>query len=155
MFDILTWPNDILLEKCTTASVDEVAEVVDEMFQTMYANNGVGLAAPQIGILKRFFITNCSPNKEKSQEFVFINPEIIETSGIQKGVEGCLSFPGEWTQKERPAEVIVVASGLSGKRFKMKAKGFLARCILHEYDHCEGKVFIDDIEKRNFIRKKS
>lgn len=138
MFDIIKWPNDILLQKCDKVSIDEVAEVVDEMFETMYASRGVGLAAPQIGITKRFFIANCSPRKEKSQEFVFINPEIILTSGKQQGGEGCLSFPGKWIKKERPAEIVVTAHNLNGEKFKMKAKGFLARCILHEHEHLDG-----------------
>jgi peptide deformylase len=111
----------------------------------MYAANGVGLAAPQIGVNLRVFVIDASTNDEPLDPMVFINPKIIKKSGAVKSNEGCLSFPEAYTDVVRYENVMVKALNEHGKPFVMEAKGgtLLARCIQHENDHLDGILFID------------
>lgn len=119
---------------------DELRAFLDEMFETMIEADGVGLAGPQAGISKRLFVIIADDEVRR----VFINPQIISTSSETCGYEeGCLSIPGVYEKIERPAKVTVQAFNEKGKPFTLEADGFLARIIQHEYDHLDGKVFID------------
>jgi peptide deformylase len=119
---------------------DELRKTTSEMIESMHKEKGVGLAGPQIGLLKRVFVTHA----EKDSPRVFINPTIIWTSQEQvKYEEGCLSVPGIWADVIRPESVKIQAWNENGRAFTLEATGMLARVIQHEYDHLEGILFID------------
>lgn len=119
---------------------DRIVTLVKDMIDTMYEANGVGLAAPQVGILKRIFVIDVYDGEGAR---IFINPEIIETSGEQVDSEGCLSIPGEEGEVKRPSKVSIKALDLEGKEFTLEAEGLLARAICHENDHLNGVLFVD------------
>lgn len=121
----------------------EIKDLVFTMVDTLKKANGLGLSAVQVGVLKRVFIVDLSAIDINETLRVFINPEIIETSGEVELEEGCLSFPGLYQRIVRPANVRMKATDLDGNQFEMEAQGMVARAILHEYDHLEGKLFID------------
>lgn len=121
----------------------EIKDLVADMIATLKKAQGLGLAAPQVGVLKRAFIVDLSAVDITETLRAFINPEIIETSGEVELEEGCLSFPGLYLKIVRPANVKVKATDLDGNQFETEARGLVARAILHEYDHLEGKLFID------------
>lgn len=116
------------------------------MFDTMYEANGCGLAAPQVGILKRLFIVDVGDEEGNSEPYVFINPEILEKDGTQTAYEGCLSLPGKSGTVTRANWVKVRAFNENMEEFEMEAEGMLARCILHENDHLNGVVYVDRVE---------
>ncbi len=121
----------------------KLAVLVEDMVDTMYESNGVGLAAPQVGVLKRVFVIDVGDGVE-----VFINPEIIETSEeTQKDIEGCLSIPGERGYVIRPQRVKVRTLTLEGKERLVEAEGLFARAICHENDHLNGRLYIDIMEE--------
>lgn len=121
---------------------DKIAVLIDDMIDTMYEENGVGLAAPQIGILKRIFVIDVGDGP-----IAFINPEILEVSEeTQKGIEGCLSIPGERGYVIRPMRVKVRTQTLEGEDKIVEAEGLFARAIFHENDHLNGQLFIDIME---------
>ena len=136
--------DEVLRKKSRTVEkVDEkIKELVQDMLETMYKNNGVGLAAPQDGILKRVVVIDLYDN---NGPIVLINPEIIKEKGEQEVEEGCLSFPNQFAKIIRPAEVTVKALDIDGKEIKIKAKELLAQAISHEVDHLEGILFVDKI----------
>lgn len=136
--------DEVLRKKSRTVEkVDEkIKELVQDMLETMYKNNGVGLAAPQVGILKRVVVIDLYDN---NGPIVLINPEIIKEKGEQEVEEGCLSFPNQFAKIIRPAELTVKALDIDGKEIKIKAKELLAQAISHEVDHLEGILFIDKI----------
>lgn len=119
---------------------DRIIELLDDMADTMYEADGVGLAAPQVGILKRIFVIDVYDGEGAR---VFINPEIIKTSGSQTDEEGCLSVPGQSKEVERPYFVTVKATNEKGEEFVLEAEELLARAVLHENDHLDGVLFID------------
>lgn len=123
----------------------KITDLIRDLFDTMYAQNGVGLAAPQIGVNLRVFVVDASTNDEPLDPMVFINPKIIKKSGAVKSNEGCLSFPEAYTDVVRYENVMVKALNEHGKPFVMEAKGgtLLTRCIQHENDHLDGILFID------------
>ena len=123
-----------------------IKELIEDMFDTMYEANGVGLAAPQVGILKRIFVVDCGDEEGNSVPYVFINPEIIDREGVQTGYEGCLSVPGKSGMVPRAQKVKVKAFNENMEEFEMEAEGLLARCILHENDHLDGIVYVDKVE---------
>lgn len=120
--------------------------LIGDMFDTMYEANGVGLAAPQVGILKRIFVIDCGDEEGNSVPYVFINPEIIDRDGSQTDYEGCLSVPGKSGLVTRANWVKVRAFNEKMEAFEMEAEGLLARCILHENDHLDGVVYVDKVE---------
>ena len=122
---------------------DKIQELIDDMIETMYKYNGVGLSAVQVGILKRVVVIDID---DENGTMVFINPEILETSGTQCGEEGCLSVPGEFSEVERPNYVKVKALNEKGEEFILEGEGLLARAILHENDHLDGKLYIDYVK---------
>ena len=117
-------------------------QLLDDMKTTLVKANGAGLAAPQVGILRRIFIVSVG-----DEYYECINPEIISSKGKQSGEEGCLSVKGKYGVVERPMYVTLKAFDRQGKEFKLKAEGFLARAICHEYDHLEGILYVDKAEK--------
>ncbi len=118
---------------------DRTRMILDDMLETMHNGEGVGIAGPQVGILRRMFIVEA----EEGNPIVFINPKILEKSGSQSGEEGCLSVPGYYGTVERPEKLKVSALDRGGNPFELEAEGFLAVVISHEYDHLEGILFID------------
>lgn len=123
----------------------KIQELVNDLMDTMYAQNGVGLAAPQIGVNQRVFVVDVSTGDEPLNPIVFINPKIIKKSGACRSHEGCLSFPEAFTDVKRYANVMIKAMDRKGKSFVLEAKDgtLLARCIQHEFDHLDGILFID------------
>jgi len=127
---------------------------IDNMFETMYAAPGIGLAATQVNFHQQLFVLDVSENKD--QPLVFINPEILELRGVEEMEEGCLSFPGVYAKVERADALTIKALDRDGKPFEMDADELLAVCIQHELDHLQGKLFVDYLSamKRQRIRKK-
>lgn len=123
----------------------KITDLVRDLFDTMYANNGVGLAAPQIGVNLRVFVIDASTKEEPLEPMVFINPKIIKKEGAVKSNEGCLSFPEAYSDVVRYKNVMVKATNEHGKTFVLEAKdgSLLARAIQHENDHLDGVLFID------------
>ena len=134
----------VLTKKCRPVEkmTPRISELIDDMFDTMYEANGVGLAAPQVGILKRIVVIDV----EDGYQYVLINPEILETSGSQTGQEGCLSVPGKCGQVTRAEHVKAKALNENMEEYEIEADGLLARCILHECDHLDGKLYVDLVE---------
>lgn len=126
----------------------------DDMFETMYAAPGIGLAASQIDLHQRFMVIDVT--EEKNQPLVFVNPEITARSGEQVYQEGCLSLPNIFADVTRANEIIVTALDRHGERFELAIDGLLAVCIQHEMDHLEGKLFVDYLSplKREMVRRK-
>ena len=122
---------------------DKINELVKDMLETMHHYNGVGIAAVQVGILKRVIVIHT--DYEKEEPIVLINPVIIGQKGEQTVEEGCLSFPNKFAKVIRPEEVTVEALNENGKKFKITGKGLLAQALSHEIDHLNGEVFIDKI----------
>ena len=136
--------GDPLLRK-TSRPVDEITpriiKLLDDMADTMYyGGRGIGLAAPQVGVLRRVFIVDVG---DEHGLIEFINPEILEADGSQIDNEGCLSVPGKTCEVERPSHIKVKATDRDGNEFELEADGLLARCICHENDHLNGVLFID------------
>jgi peptide deformylase len=154
---ILEYPDPRLRTKA--ASVERVdaalRQLIDDMFETMYAAPGIGLAATQVDFHQRLVVVDVSA--DKSEPLVFINPQIIERDGSLQVEEGCLSVPGIFDMPTARSEKIRVrALGRDGQPFELEAEGLLAVCIQHELDHLDGKLFVDYLSelKRNRIRKK-
>lgn len=142
--NIRKYGDDVLRKKCREVEqIDKrTLTLIKDMFETMYDADGVGLAGPQVGILKRLFVIDIGEGP-----LVFINPEILETSGKQIDEEGCLSLPGEMEEVMRPNYVKARAINEKGEEFEIEAEGLLARAILHEYDHLNGTLFIDRVKR--------
>ena len=130
--------------KEVTAMTPRLRVLIHDMLQTMYEANGVGLAAPQVGVLKRIVVIDVS--EEQDQPLVFINPRIIESSGEQFGYEGCLSVPGKSGKVRRPDYVKAAAMDRDMKPFEIEGTGLLARCMCHEFDHLDGKLYVRLVE---------
>ena len=136
--------DEILYKKSKEVDVidDRTQELIDDMIETMHKYNGVGLAAVQVGVLKRIVVIDLYDDKGP---IVLINPKILKTKGEQEVEEGCLSFPNKFAKIIRPAEVVAEYTDREGKKVKLKAKELLAQAICHEYDHLEGELFVDKI----------
>ncbi len=134
--------DDILRKKCRPVeTIDEkILTLLDDMAETMYDANGVGLAAPQIGILKRIVVIDIGEGLIE-----LINPEITSFEGNVKDTEGCLSVPGKYGYVVRPSKVTVVALDRNGERIEITGEGMLAKAICHELDHLDGIVFVDKV----------
>ena len=156
---ILTEPDPILRKKCEPLEkVDaETKKLMDDMLETMYAAPGIGLAAVQVGILKRLVVIDISKEEEKKKPIFLINPQIIHQSEKTSVYEeGCLSLPGQFAEIERPAECTIKYIDYDGKEKELKSDGLLATCIQHEIDHLNGILFIDYLSKlkKDMIIKK-
>ena len=158
LLEIVKWPNPVLDNpgEPMTEFDDKLKKLVNDMFETMYAAPGVGLAAVQVGISKRLFVMDCSGGKDPEQRIVMINPEVLRVEGTQNGDEGCLSFPGLFTPVERSLRAIVRAQDVNGNEFELDGMELTARCMLHETDHCDGIVFLDRMSpvKRELVKRK-
>ena len=152
-YDIRIYPDPVLTLQSEKVEKfdDELREIIDSLRLTMQISGGVGLAAPQIGILKRIAII-----VRNEQQYVLINPELMESSGNITSEEGCLSFPGIFAQVTRPNCIKIKTNDMGGEEKFIEVDGYIARAFLHEMDHLEGKLFIDHISplKRGVIRKK-
>ena len=128
---------------------DRLAQLLDDMRDTLAESGGVGLAAVQVGVLRRAVLVIETNVPEGEEEYVIelINPEVIEASGEQEGAEGCLSFPGEYGIVKRPMHVKVRAQDRHGEWFEVEGDGLTARCFCHEIDHLDGVVFTDKCER--------
>jgi peptide deformylase len=135
---------------------EEFAKLCEEMFESMYAAQGVGLAAPQIGLAKRLAVVDVSVGKNPEARLVLANPEIIHVEGDQREEEGCLSLPGFRGNVLRPAYVTIRAQNLHGETFEMKGEGLLARAFSHEIDHLNGILFLQHLSmlKRDLIKRR-
>lgn len=140
MRNIVKFGDELLRKKCreVTAFDDRLWVLLDDMYETMKASNGVGLAAPQVGILKRAVVIDVGDGKIE-----LINPVITSAKGRQRDKEGCLSAPDVWGYVERPAKVKVTAMNRYGKEIKLEGKDLLARACCHEIDHLNGIIFTD------------
>ncbi len=158
ILQIVKWPDPVLDSPGdhVTDFDDDLKKLVSDMFETMYAAPGVGLAAVQVGIPKRLFVMDCSGGKDPSQRVALINPEVLRVEGSQTGEEGCLSFPGIFTNVERNLRAVVRAQDLNGDYFEVDVMELTARCMLHETDHCDGIVFLDKMSpvKRELVKRR-
>ena len=156
---IIIEPDPVLRKKCDPLEKvdDQTRKLMKDMLETMYNAPGIGLAAIQIGILKRLVVIDISKDQEKKEPLFLINPEIIHTSNKTSIYEeGCLSLPGQFAEIERPAECVLKYVDYQGIQKEMKAEGLLATCIQHEVDHLNGILFIDYLSKlkKDMIIKK-
>ena len=156
---IVIEPDPILRkESAPIEKVDnDLRKLLDDMLETMYAAPGIGLAAVQIGILKRLIVIDISKDKEKKNPLFLINPEIVSKSkNTSMYEEGCLSLPGHFAEIERPSECQINFLDYNGKKKEISAKGLLSTCIQHELDHLNGILFIDYLSKlkKDMIIKK-
>ena len=136
---------------------DFITSTLDQMLECMYKNNGIGLAAPQVGILRRLVVIDCSDNKEIKKPLKLINPEITKLSkNISEFEEGCLSLPSQYAKVIRPSEITLKYRNIEGLICEREFSGLEATCIQHEIDHLDGKLFVDHISrlKKNIIIKK-
>jgi peptide deformylase len=159
IYKIVKYGDPVLEERAkpvTEFDTPELHELVRDMFESMYAAKGVGLAAPQIGISKRIAVIDVSLGENEKDKLVLINPEIIHTEGRQNGEEGCLSIPGFREDVRRPRRVTVRAQDIHGESFEITGEELLARAFLHETDHLNGRLYISHISplKRDLIKRK-
>ncbi len=136
--------DEILTKKCKAVSemTPRLRELIADMLDTMYEANGVGLAAPQVGILKRIVVIDTTGE----DPHILINPRILETQGEQTGNEGCLSVPGKTGVVTRPSYVKVAAQDVDMKEYELEGTELLARAICHELDHLEGRLYVEKVE---------
>ena len=158
IYPVVKYGNAVL-EKATKPVEkfdEELAKLCEDMFESMYAANGVGLAAPQIGLGRRLAVVDVTVGKNPEAKIVLANPEIIRAEGEQREEEGCLSVPGFRGNVARPQYVTVRAQDVTGKSFEMNGEGLLARAFCHELDHLDGILFMKHLGlvKRDLIRRR-
>jgi peptide deformylase len=144
LLTIVTHPNEVLEKECepVTTFDKSLSKLLDNMYETMLAADGVGLAAPQIGILKQIAVVDVEDDNGRID---LINPVVLETKGEQTDIEGCLSFPNLYGDVSRPSYAKIKAQNKRGKFFIIEARGFLARALLHEIDHLNGVLFTSKV----------
>ncbi|HTV51585.1 MAG TPA: peptide deformylase [Steroidobacteraceae bacterium] len=156
LLTILEYPDPRLRKRAAAVTHFDaaLAQLVDDMFETMYAAPGIGLAATQVDAHLRLIVLDTSP--DKTQPLVFVNPEILSREGVAKMEEGCLSVPGVFDEIERAARIRVRAQDRTGALIERELEGVTAVCLQHEMDHLEGKLFVDYLSelKRERVRKK-
>jgi peptide deformylase len=144
---IRLYPDPILRGKCRNVKRFNPAlgQLVDDLFDTMYRGDGIGLAAPQIGVLQDVFVIDVRKGRIPNKPLVFVNSTVYSKQGVREedDEEQCLSIPGQSIIVRRPAEITVVAQSETGHEFSCKATGLEARCIQHEFDHLQGKLILD------------
>jgi len=152
---IRIYPDDVLRQRCPPVERfdDDLRRLVDDMVETMHAAPGVGLAAPQVGVVQRVMVVDLSVGEDAEQIHVFVNPEIVEEDGSVVDFEGCLSIPGVNEKVRRPERVRVRARSVDGEELEMGAEDWLARAICHEIDHLDGVLFVDHL--RGLRREKA
>ena len=157
--EIVLYPDQCLETPCdpvTEFDTPDLHRLVADLFETMYFHEGVGLAAPQIGVMRRLVVIDTSAGRKLGEKIVLINPTIAEAEGTQCGEEGCLSFPGFIEQVRRSMSVSVDARDSTGAAVHLESSGLLSRALQHEIDHLDGILFIRHISplKRELIRRK-
>ena len=156
---IITAPDPRLKKTCETVKAvdDDLRKLMDDMLETMYGANGIGLAAPQVGVAKRVIVVDVSPKDGDRKPMRIVNPRVVaESEALCVREEGCLSLPDQWAEVTRPESVVVEYEDETGATRRLEADGILATCIQHEMDHLEGVLFVDHISalKRNMILRK-
>jgi len=155
---IVKYPEPVLSQPGEPVSEfdDELKKLVDDMFETMYASQGIGLAAPQVAVAKRVTVIDLAQGKDPAQKLVLVNPEVILREGKQYEEEGCLSFPEIREKVQRAAKVRIRAQDLKGKWFEMDGEELLSRAFQHEIDHLDGMLFIFRMSslKRDLVLRK-
>lgn len=158
IYPIVKFGNPVLDKPAepVTSFDDELKKLVEDMFESMYAARGVGLAAPQIGISKRLAVIDVSFKEDPDAKLVLANPEIVQKEGRQRGSEGCLSIPEFREDVTRAKKVTVRAQDVNGKWYEKTGEELLARAFLHETDHLDGKLYISHVSalKRDLIKRK-
>ena len=148
--------DPVLREKAreVTGADETLRALVADLFETMKAYSGVGLAANQVGVLQRVLVVDVPIDDTHRERHALVNPEIVERSGSETGEEGCLSIPGVWEDVTRAKQISVRALDENGKPVSIEAEGYLARAIQHEIDHLDGVLFVDRLSplKRQFLR---
>jgi len=154
LLEILQYPDKRLRTVAEAVDVidDATRQLVDDMFETMYAAPGIGLAATQVNVHRRIIVMDLSA--EKNQPLCLINPEITKAEGVEQTEEGCLSVPDIFETVERAERIVVKALDAQGKEFTLEADGLLAVCIQHEIDHLDGNVFVDYLSPLKQMRVK-
>jgi peptide deformylase len=158
IYPIVKFGDPVLETSAATVTTfdDDLKKLLDDMFESMYAAHGVGLAAPQIGISKRIAVIDVTFKEDPNAKLVLINPEIIRKEGKQRGQEGCLSIPEFREDVTRAKTVTVRAQDATGKFFEHSGEDLLARAFMHETDHLNGKLYISHVSalKRDLIKRK-
>ena len=158
LHDIVKYPDPVLTKRGDPVTVfdEKLSDLVEEMFETMYTAQGIGLAAPQIGLSRRLLVIDVSFKKNPEEKVVLINPEIVEKEGKQFEEEGCLSLPEIREKVHRAARVKVRAQNARGEWFEIEGGELLARAMQHEIDHLDGVLFIDHLSrlKRDLVIRK-
>lgn len=153
VLEVIHYPNPVLKKSSQPVEIfdDELSRFVKDLFSAMRVHDGVGLAAPQVGVLKKIAVV-----EYEDKSYVLINPKVLDQKGLQEGEEGCLSFPGIYANVQRPEWVKIETQDEHGSTNIIEAEGYTARAFLHEMDHLNGKLFIDYLSniKRTAIRKK-
>ena len=156
--NIVKYPDPDLMKVSST--VDDFGEelqiLVNDMYETLYAAPGIGLAAPQVGVNKRVVVIDLTAGEEAGNQIVLVNPQVLEEKGLQKEEEGCLSLPDLQGVVERPAWVRASAQDLEGNSFHIEGEGLLARALSHEIDHLKGILYIEKLSfiKRDLMKRK-
>ncbi len=159
VYKIVKYPDPVLEQKCepvTNFGSSELAGFVEDLFETMYASRGVGLAAPQVGVSQRVTVIDTTGGEGEPERIVLINPEIIHREGKQTGEEGCLSIPGFRYDVTRAQRAVVRARDVQGNPVEVSGEDLLARAIQHEIDHLNGILFLSHISplKRDLVRRR-
>lgn len=165
VLEILAFPDPRLEERSLPVERvdDSIRKLIDDMFATMYASEGVGLAAPQVGVLKRVIVVDCGPREAEEeaplapiQPVAVINPVVKQTEGSITWKEGCLSVPDYTDEIDRAARVLVTGLDRTGQPLEIEAEGLLAVCLQHEIDHLEGTLFVDRLSrlKKGMVKKR-
>ncbi len=159
VYKIVKYGDPVLERKCdpvTNFDTPELKQFVEDMFETMYASKGVGLAAPQVGVGERLTVIDVSAGEDPTQKLVLINPEIISKEGSQTGEEGCLSIPGFREDVTRAMKTVIRAQNLQGETIEIAGEELLSRAMQHEIDHLNGVLFLTHLSplKRSLIRRK-
>ena len=159
VYSIVKYGDPVLeteAEDVTEFDTPELHKFVADMFESMYAAKGVGLAAPQIGVGRKIAVIDTSNNEDPAKKLILLNPRIVKVEGKQQGEEGCLSIPGFREQVKRGKRVTVRAQNIKGEWFEMTGDDLLARAFLHETDHLYGRLYISHVSalKRDLIRRK-
>jgi peptide deformylase len=159
VYPIVKWPAPVLLTSAATViefGTPELQKLLADMFESMYAANGVGLAAPQIGVSQRIAVIDCSVGEDPGQKLVLINPVVLHTEGKQQSEEGCLSLPGFRFELARANVATIRAQDADGNWYQRTGTELLARAFLHEIDHLHGRLFISHVSrlKRDLVRRR-
>jgi peptide deformylase len=159
VYPIVKFGNPVLEREADTVSefdTPELRKLLDDMFESMYAAKGVGLAAPQIGIGRKIAVIDTSNGENEAEKLVLINPKIVNVEGKQVGEEGCLSIPGFREQVRRAKRVTIHAQNVKGEEFEKIGEDLLARAFLHETEHLHGRLYITHISalKRDLMKRK-